>query len=118
MLVGWSRALVLVAVAALIGNSQCFGNCASATCSSPKTPSNSCHHQKSSDKDTARCSHQHSELAAPEAGFAKIHTTAAIAILPANSTAAITIESQFLSQFNNGSPPGNRSGSTISVLRI
>jgi len=117
---GWSRAFVFVGLVALIANAPCFGNCASEACSSTKTPSNSCHHHKSSPEDSARCSHQHSEFAAPETDIVKVNIAAAVAILPAltSDSAAGTVESHFLSQFDTGSPPGNHSGSTISVLRI
>jgi hypothetical protein len=115
-----SRASVFVAVAALILNAQCFGNCASEPCNSTKVPSRSCHHEKSSGEDTARCSHQHSEFAGPETDIAKVKVAAVVAILPASASgsAAIITESRLLSQVDTGSPPGGRSGSAISVLRI
>ena len=120
MLSRWSRAFVLVAVAALIANAQCFGSCVTGACSSTKAPSNSCHHHKSpdNDKDTTRCLHQHSYFAGPEAGIAKV--TIVSAILPAltDSSAAISVDFKFLPKLDTGSPPGCRSGSTISVLRV
>jgi hypothetical protein len=119
MLLGWTRAIVLVALAALIGNAHCFGNCVSAACGSPKSTSSGCHHQKPSSQDSAGCSHQHSELAAPETGIAKINIAAPAAILPAltSDSATVAIELQFVSLFNTTSPPGSP-GSRISVLRI
>jgi hypothetical protein len=120
MFSGWSRVFVLVAVAALIANAHCFGSCASEGCSSTKTPSNSCHHRKSSGEDTARCSHQHSEFAAPEAGIAKVNVATAAAMLPVPAAGAGTVLSEpvLLAQSNTGSPPGHSLSSTISVLRI
>ena len=120
MLSCWTRAFALVALAAFIGNAQCFGTCASAACGSTKPPSKTCHRHKSSDEDTARCSHQHLEFAAPEAGFAKVAISAAIAILPAltSNSAAVALETQFLGRLDMGSPPGSLYGSRTSVLRI
>src|SRR5580704_436237 len=119
MLGSWIRALVFVTVAVLIGNAQCFANCVSSLCSqnlcSQKThskksvPSNSCHHH---DGDTVGCSHQHSELAAPETGLARFGFDSGAPFLPSPATnlAAFKIHSQFLSHCFIGSPPGNRFG--------
>jgi hypothetical protein len=116
----WSRAFVFIAVAALIANAHCFGDCASDAYPSTKTPPNSCHHQKSSHEDTVRCSHQQSEFTGPDIGIAKVNVGGAVAILPALVLDAVAISSQsrFLSQLDTGSPPGNGCCSTISVLRI
>jgi hypothetical protein len=119
MQAGRIRGFVLIAVAALLGNAQCYGTCESSACSSAQTASNSCHHQKSS-HDDARCPHQHSELAGPQVGIAKINLAMAAFTLPvlkADSTTFFT-EPQLLSQPNTGSPPGRDICSTISVLRI
>jgi hypothetical protein len=115
----YSRALALVAIVALIGNAQCFGNCASSVCSSPKTPASGCHDHKPSHDDTASCSHQHFQLAGPETGIAKFNIVAAVGILPVLvlDSAAVSMESHF-SQFDTGSPPGDRPCSTICILRI
>lgn len=119
MQTGWIRTFVLIAVAALVGNAQCYGTCGSSACGSAQTPSNSCHHQKSS-HDDAHCPHQHSELAGPEVGIAKINLAMApltLPVLTADSTEFFT-EPQVLSQLNTGSPPGRDICSTISVIRI
>ncbi len=116
---GWIRAFVLVAVAALLGNAQCYGNCSGIPCGSTHKPSDGCHeHQKSSHED-ARCPHQHSEFASPEVGAAKISLaigTVSVPVLAVDSAADFT-ESRLLVHANTGSPPGAIS-STISVLRI
>jgi hypothetical protein len=113
-----SRAFILIAIATLFANAYCFGNCASDACGSPKTSSSGCHHQKSPDKDSARCSHQHSEFAGPETGIAKVTMTTADAV-----PAAITVDwdvapadSHFASPLDTGPSPGKHA--TIFVLRI
>ena len=119
MQAGWIRGFVLIAVAALLGNAQCYGTCESSACGSVQTPSNSCHHQKSS-HDDARCPHQHSELAGPQVGIAKINLAMVLPALPvltADSTTFFT-DPQLLPQLNTGSPPGGDICSTISLLRI
>jgi hypothetical protein len=114
----WSRAFVLIALAALFANAYCFGNCASDACSSSKTSSSGCHHQKSPDKDSARCSHQHAEFAGPETGIAKVTMATANAV-----PAAITVDwdvasadSHFASHPDTGPPPDKHAA--VSVLRI
>jgi hypothetical protein len=120
MVSGWIRAFVFVAMTALIANAHCFGNCASEACSSTKAPSNSCHHKKSPDRDTARCWHQHSVFAAPEAGITKPNVETANAVLPAPSTVAGTVlpEPVFGSRSEIGSLPCHVLSFTTSVLRI
>ena len=119
MIVAWTRAVVLVAVAALIGNANCFGNCASSACSPDKTAPKGCHHQKP-DRDTAQCSHQHPEFAGPENGLAKASVATIICIAPPISPTSIPVstEASFLSEVDTGPPSGCASGSSISVLRI
>ena len=117
---GWIRAFVLIAVAALLGNAQCYGTCGGSACGSAQAPSSSCHHQKSSHEDATPCRHQHSEFSGPEAGIAKINLAMSPLILPlltADSSTVFT-QPQLLSQPNTGSPPGSDFCSTISVLRI
>jgi hypothetical protein len=120
MLSGWSRIFVFLAVAAVIANAHCFGNCASEACTSTKGPSSTCHHKKSPDQDTARCSHQHAEFAAPKAGDAKLNVVTVSAVLPAPSAVVGSIlpEAVFLSSPEIGSPPGHLFNSTTSILRI
>jgi hypothetical protein len=119
MLVGRTRAIVLVAVAALIGNAYCFATCASTACASTKTPCNNCHHQQSSHENGARCPHQHTEFAAPEAGIPKMNDATAAAMLPTPPASSDTIspEPDFLSQSEVASSPGHPSRS-LSVIRI
>ena len=119
MLVGRTRAIVLVAVIALIENASCFANCGSTACTSTRTPCHNCHHQKSSHEDDARCPHQHSEFAAPEAGIAKVNGAAAAATLPAPaaSSGTVLLEPHLLSQSGVTSSPGPGSRS-VGILRI
>ena len=119
MFVGRTRAIVLIAVGALMGNAYCFARCASTACTSAKTPCNSCHHQKPSHEGDARCPYQHSEFATPEAGIAKVNdatTAATLPTLPASSD-TISLDPEFLSQSDVASSPGGPSRS-IGVLRI
>jgi hypothetical protein len=119
MLRNWSRAFVFIALAALVANAHCFGNCVSETCRSTKAPSNSCHHQKPSHQDAARCSHQHSEFAAPESiGKVNVETAAAAFTLPAACDGTVLLEPVFVAQGTAVSPPGRLFSSPISVLRI
>lgn len=111
---------VLVAVAALVWNTQCYGNCYSTVCGSPDTPSDSCHRHQKSSHDDARCPYQHSEFASPEVGIAKISLaigTPGVPLLAIDSNDGFA-ESQLLTQPDTGSPPGGNISSTSSVLRI
>ncbi len=116
---GWIRAFLFVAAAALLGNTQCYGNCFSTACDSAQTPSDSCHHHPKPSHDDARCPYQHSEFATAEVGMAKISlaTGTLAALAPAvNSIDALNL--QLLTLPDTGPPPGSDSSSTFSVLRI
>jgi len=121
MLASWSRAIVLVAVAAFIGNAQCLGNCTSAACSSSHSTSNKrCHHDKKPDGDLARCSHLHSEFAGPETGLAKISLTATTSVpfLIGEYAAPVSPERSIPFAHDTGPPLSSRFGCSVSVLRI
>jgi hypothetical protein len=115
---GWIRAFVLISVAALLLNSQCYGSCSTSACGS--APSNSCHQDQKPSHDDARCPHQHSEFASPEVGIAKIGIAMGTISGPALAvdSAAVLTESQLLPPSNTSSPPGGDISSSISVLRI
>jgi hypothetical protein len=119
---GWIRVFVLVAAAALLANVQCYATCWSDAYNSPQTPpANSCHHQKSSHEDTAPCSHQHSDFAAPGVGSGKVSVAAVTLILPTlqADSGPVVIDPPFMSQLNADSPPGSgHFRPTVSVLRI
>ena len=122
MLSAWTRALGLVAVAALLANAQCYNTCALAACTSAPTPSNDCsqHHHKPSHEDGSGCQHQHSEFIGPESGIAKVSVAPAVpflGVLIARS-AAVLIEPLLLLQPATSSPPDGQVSSAISVLRI
>lgn len=120
MLAGWIRAFVVLVVPMLLVNAECYATCTSDACSSAQTPSDSCHHHKSSKEDNARCPYQHSEFVGPEAGLANVSVSAPVTILPAmvaDSTALI-IDPEMFSQPDTGSPPGSDVHRTISILRI
>ena len=120
MFAGWSRAIVLVALAAFLGNAHCLGNCASAACNSPSSPSKGCHHHKKPDGDLARCSHQHSEFVGPEVGLAKTTLATTIEVPPVLRVNAnvVATEKSILLPPDTGPPPRAQSGSSISILRI
>ncbi len=120
MLAGWSRAAVVVAIAAFLGNAQCLGNCASAACNSANSTPKGCHHHKDSDSDLARCSHQHSEFARPESGLAKTTLPVTVGILPAvrASLDIVSPEHSIPLPLDTGPPPPARSVSSISILRV
>ena len=124
MLSGWIRALVLVAVAALLVNAQCYDTCAVAACKPVQTPSNDCpqHHKPShsSHEDGSGCQHQHSEFTGPESGIAKVNVAPVapvLAVLTAGP-APVLIEPLLLSKPGTGSLPDDQVPSAISVLRI
>jgi len=111
-----SRAFILIAIAALFANAYCFGNCASDACSTSKTSSSGCHHHKSPGKDSARCSHQHSEFAGPEIGIAKVTlaTTDAPPAAIALDRGTTSADRDFASPLDTGPPPSKHG----TVLRI
>lgn len=116
----WIRAFALVAVAALFANAQCSITCPITARDSAQTPSDGCHHQKSSHEDGADCQHHHSEFIGPESGIAKVSiapTAPVLAVLPAGSE-AVLIEPLLSSDPDSGSPPSSQTSSAISVLRI
>ena len=125
MLSGWSRALGLVAVAALLANAQCYDTCAVAACKPVQTPSSDCpqHHQKpshSSHEGGSGCQHQHSEFTGPESGIAKVNVAPVVPVLAVLTAgpAPVLIEPLLLSKPDTGSPPDDQVPSVISVLRI
>src|SRR5258707_5085132 len=119
MLVRCTRAVVVLALAALIGNAYCFGNCAIAACASANATPQSCHEHEQSDGDTARCPHLHPEFAAPETGLAKV-TLATIGIVPviAEISATVPTEQSLVLRLDTGPPYAHHSASSISVLRV
>jgi hypothetical protein len=117
---GWIRAFALVTVAALFANAQCSNTCAIVAGDSARTPSNGCHHHKSSHEDASGCQHHHSEFTGPESGIVKVSVAPAIpilAVLTAGSEAVLS-EPLLLSNPDVGLPPGGQVSSAISVLRI
>jgi UDP-N-acetylenolpyruvoylglucosamine reductase len=120
MQLGWIRAFVLVAVAALFWNAECYGNCYSTVCGSADTQSDSCHRHQKSSHDDARCPYQHSEFASPEGGIAKISLAIGTLNIPVLAVDSIAVfrDSKPLIQADTGPPPGGDLSSTISVLRI
>ena len=122
MLFGWTRAVGLVAVAALLANAECYNACALATSRFAQTPSNGCHHQKapSSHEDEPGCHYQHSEFTGAETGVAKVSVASAVPILAElmPGSVAVLIEPLLLSSPDRSPPPRSQVSSAISVLRI
>ena len=120
MIAGCCRAIVLVAVLALICNAQCFGNCVSASCNNQRSAPKHCHHRGKTDSDLSRCSHQHFDFTNPDAGFAKIGlmSTPSLPLLPMEFSGPAWVEHSNRLALNTGPPPANRSDSFVAVLRI
>jgi hypothetical protein len=118
----WTRALGLLAVAALLVNAQCYDTCAVAASKAAETSSSGCpqHHQKSSHEESSGCKHQHSEFISPESGIVKVSVAPVVSILAvlAEGSAEVLIEPLLLSQSNTGSPPSGQVSPAISVLRV
>ena len=119
---GWIRAFVLFVGVALLANAQCYGTCGAAPCNSHQTSSDSCHHDESSPKDGAKCMHQHSDLAGPQACLVS-HKGGAANLTPVLITSSIAPslgppESALVPPADRGSPPGEATCSRISILRI
>ena len=116
----WIRVFVLVAVAVLLGNAQCYGSCYGTVCGSTDTQSDSCHRHQKSSHDDAYCPHLHSEFASPEVGNAKIGLAIGAVGVPALAVDSIDVfaELRLPTQPDTGPPPTGDFFSTISVLRI
>ena len=116
----WIRAFALVTVAALFANAQCSNTCAIVARDSAQTPSNDCHHHKSSHEDGSGCQHHHSEFVGPESGIVKVNVAPAMPILAVLTAGSETVLIEPLLRANPdiGSPPGGQVSSAISVLRI
>src|SRR6266404_479721 len=108
----WIRVVVLVALAALIGNAHCFDKCATVACASANAAPKGCHPDEHSEDDAARCPHQHSAYAGPETGLAKVTLAATVGMLPvvAEISAVVPTEHSFVSRLGTGPPPANQSG--------
>jgi hypothetical protein len=122
MLSGWTRALGLIAVAALLANAQCYDTCAVAACKTAQTPSSDCplHHDNPSHEGSPDCLHHHSEFTSPESGTVKVSVAPLVSILAVltEDSAVVLIEPLLLSTPDSGSPPGDQASPAISVLRI
>jgi hypothetical protein len=117
MLSGWSRALVLIAAAALLANTQCYGACVAAACKSPQVPTNGCHHHKSPPEDQG-CPHRHPEFAGPQPAVANVSVTGAVSLAVVAVVGSAAVMDLVLPlQADNGSPP-EHIRSSISILRI
>ncbi len=119
MVSGCIRAVALIAVGALLGSANCYGDCLSAACRSVQLPSSGCHHHKSSHDDQPGCVH-HPDFTGPEAGSAKVGVAKAVPVvapLTTDSTSAL-MEPPLLMPRDTGSPPDRLSSRPISALRI
>jgi hypothetical protein len=109
-----SRVLVLVAMAALLGSVQCYGNCLISAYGAAQTPSGGCPHHKSSHDNQAGCTHQYSEFTSPESGVAKAPPV--VPLLTPRST-DVPLEPARLLQAHTDSPYSH-AYPTFSILRI
>src|SRR5580698_8473233 len=110
---GCSRVLVLIALAALLGSVQCYGNCLIAACGAAQTPSGGCHHHKPSHDNQVGCAHQYSEFTSPESGIAK----ARIQPLVTSHAVVSRLEPAFLLQAD-ADLPFSHAFPAFSILRI
>jgi hypothetical protein len=110
MLAGFTRALVFVALAALLGGIECDASCAAADCGVEQAPSSDCPHHAPA---RARCLHQHTGFIAPEAAVLK-HTLAQTDALPLPLIYRATVSQPpaLVLAFDTGSPP------SLFILRI
>jgi hypothetical protein len=118
MRAGLVRILVLIGVAALLGNAQCYTKCVIVACGLGNAPTDDCHHQKSSHRDPAPCQSQYSDISSPEAGVGKIGLVSATLPLATQDSRVVIGDLQYLTQADTGPPPGSLCCATISVLRI
>ena len=81
----WSRALVLIAAAALLSSAQCSSACAVEACKSPQVPADHCHHRKSA-PGRPGCPHRHSVFAGPQSALTNV--SFAVVVSPALVPAA------------------------------
>jgi hypothetical protein len=116
---GCSRVLVLVAMAALLGSVQCYGNCLIAACGATQTPSGGCHHHKPSHDNQAGCTHRYSEFTSPESGIAKASVEKTTPLIPLVTSRAVAfpLEAALMLQANTVSPY-NHASPAFSFLRI
>jgi hypothetical protein len=96
------RAVLVMALAALLGNAHCVDNC-----SAPKPPVKECPLHKSSGKAPAECQSQHPQLADSSAGKIQIdHAPATVfepAVVAVTSLRAVSLRPREVSQ--SLSPP-------------
>jgi len=110
----WVHVVAVLLMAALIGNSQCYGLCLASFCK----PSPDCHHsQRSSNGGHAACHFRQSNTAGvePSADFAKM-PPAVPPVMLADAPVCDSLAgfySLHAELFHRGSPPGR-----FSILRI
>lgn len=130
MLSALLRTIVLVIMAALISNAQCYGNCLTAECApaQPASP-DSCHHHHDGDNSDnnapqkdGMCPHQHASFAGPESGPGL--SKAAPASTPFMSDLPVAADSATYAAVltprspQSGSPPPRAERASINILRI
>lgn len=118
------RALVLIMVAGVLANAQCYGSCAIVD-SQPAQPSSSdsCHHQKSKQPTGGVCQHQHTSVAGPENGpeLSKLQAEAGasfVAVLVAQQHLSVSDLSTNAAISPPASPPGIQTSPGSTILRI
>ena len=117
--------VVLLAIAALCLNAQCFALCLATSCQSAYVRSaKACHHSShSKNKGSSDCQHRKSDLMATEAG-ASLKYSPPVQFVPVSSLAAACSALSYEVAFRGavapgrGSPPGKPLCFLISVLRI
>ncbi|HEY6987070.1 MAG TPA: hypothetical protein VH369_01735 [Bryobacteraceae bacterium] len=110
----WVHMVAVLLMAALIGNSQCYGLCLASHCKA----SQDCHHSsRSSDDGHAACHYWQSNTAGVEASADLAKTPpAAMPVAPADVLVCDSLAGLYIVRaelFHRGSPPGQ-----VSILRI
>lgn len=125
VLVRLFRTVVLVVMAALVSNAQCYGNCATAEYSPVQTaPSDGCHHHHDNNPPSKDgfCPHDHLSFAGPESRPTVVKvsppsTPFAFDLSSLSDTVTYAAGLIPLSS-HSGSPPTQPERTCISILRI
>jgi len=118
------QTLALLAIAALLANSQCYAFCLSSLCqSSLEQRHDDCHGSSSNTNQSRRCHHRYSSLTSVEASqnisnLVIVQHASAFLLNGTIRTRLDPIREHNFAASERGSPPGYVWSSSITVLRI
>ena len=115
MVLRWSRMLLLLAVAALLGNARCVDNCGSLAPTPAKSTAPQCPLHERQGSEPAACDHQHPQFATIAGDVQPLPDQYLIA---ARVTAPVVPESRTLAFEPTISPPPATAHSSITILRL